>query len=32
MSMNWVDQGGYLSNNKLSMDFQKTAQPLFRFR
>jgi N4-gp56 family major capsid protein len=32
MSMNWVDQGGYLTNNKLSMDYQKTAQPLFRFR
>lgn len=32
MGMNWVDQGGYLTNNKLSMDYQKMAQPLFRFR
>jgi N4-gp56 family major capsid protein len=32
MAMNWVDQNGYLTNNKLSMDFQKVAQPLFRFR
>jgi N4-gp56 family major capsid protein len=30
--MNWVDQSGYLTNNKLSLDFQTAAQPLFRFR
>lgn len=32
MAMNWVDQGGYLTNQKLSMDFRETAQPLIRFR
>jgi len=32
MAMNWVDQGGYLTNQKLSMDFRATAQPLVRFR
>lgn len=32
MAMNWVAQSGYLTNNKLNMDYQKTAQPLQRFR
>ena len=32
MAMNWVDQGGYLTNQKLSMDYRETAQPLIRYR
>jgi N4-gp56 family major capsid protein len=32
MSMNWVTNSGYLTNNKLNLDFQKVAQPLFKFR
>jgi N4-gp56 family major capsid protein len=32
MAMDWVTQSGYLSNNKLNLDFQKAAQPLLRFR
>lgn len=30
--MNWVSQNGYLTNNKLNLDFVKAAQPLQRFR
>lgn len=30
--MNWVSQSGYLTNNKLNRDYQKVAQPLFKFR
>jgi len=32
MAMNWVDQGGYLTNQKLNKEYQKVAQPLFRYR
>jgi len=32
MAMNWVDQSGYLTNNKLSKDWRKSAQPLIRYR
>ncbi len=31
-TMNWINQNGYLTNNKLNLDFQKQAQPLLRFR
>ena len=31
-TMKWVDQGGYLTNQKLNKQFQKVAQPLTRFR
>lgn len=30
--MNWVTQSGYLSNNELTMDFQRAAQPRTKFR
>lgn len=30
--MNWIQQSGYLTNNKLNLDFQKAAQPIARFR
>jgi N4-gp56 family major capsid protein len=30
--MDWTNQGGYLTNNQLTMMFQKVAQPLMRFR
>lgn len=30
--MNWAVQSGYLSNNELSMDFQRAAQPRTKFR
>jgi len=32
MALNWIDQGGYLSNGKLNHIFRKVAQPLLRFR
>ncbi len=32
MAMNWVDQGGYLTNNKLSKEWRESAQPIMRFR
>lgn len=32
MAENWIDQKGYLTNNKLSMDWRQSAQPLQRFR
>jgi N4-gp56 family major capsid protein len=32
MAETWVDQGAYLSNQALSMDFQVTAQPMMKFR
>lgn len=32
MAMNWVAQSGFLTNNKLNLDYQKAAQPLQRFR
>ena len=32
MAMNWTSQNGYLTNNKLNLDFVTTAQPLQRFR
>jgi N4-gp56 family major capsid protein len=31
-NMTWTDQGGYLSNGKLTKHFQKVAQPLMKFR
>ncbi len=31
-TMNWVTNSGYLTNNKLNLDFQKSAQPLLRYR
>lgn len=31
-NMVWTTQSGFLSNGKLSKDFQKSAQPLLRFR
>ncbi len=30
--MIWTSQSGFLTNNKLNKDFQKSAQPLMRFR
>jgi len=30
--MLWTTQSGYLTNNKLNKMFQKSAQPLTRFR
>jgi len=30
--MTWAAQSGYLTNNQLTMQFQKVAQPLMRFR
>jgi hypothetical protein len=30
--MTWTSQNGYLTNNKLNLDFVTTAQPLQRFR
>src|SRR3990172_3743077 len=30
--MLWTNQSGYLTNNKLSKDFQRSAQPLMKFR
>lgn len=32
MAMNWIAQSGYLTNNKLNLQFQEAAQPLLRFR
>lgn len=31
-TMQWQNQSGYLTNNQLTMRFQKVAQPLMRFR
>lgn len=30
--MLWTTQSGYLTNNKLNLDFQKSAQPWMKFR
>lgn len=30
--MLWSTQSGYLTNNKLNLDFQRAAQPLMKFR
>jgi len=30
--MLWVNQSGYLTNNKLNMDYRESAQPLLKFR
>lgn len=30
--MNWVQQNGYLTNNKLNQEYQKVSQPLYKFR
>lgn len=29
---NWIQKAGFLTNDKLNKDFQKSAQPLLRFR
>jgi hypothetical protein len=32
MAINWVTNNGYLTNNKLSLDYLRVAQPLYKFR